>query len=70
MGAISQALDKVRFLAVLKRHLAGPRPPPETATEAWIRFKIRRLEIQQRRSALLLWLLVVTVVVRLFGWGF
>jgi hypothetical protein len=61
---------QARFLAALKRHLAGPQPPPESATEAWTRFKIRRLEAQQRRSARLLWLLVVTVVVRLLGGDF
>ncbi len=61
---------KARFLAALKRHLAGPVPPPAATADAWTRFKIRRLEAQQRRSARLLWLLVVTVVVRLLGGDF
>ncbi len=61
---------KARFLAALKRHLAGPQPPPNSTADPWTRFKISRLEAQQRRSARLLWLLVVTVVVRLLGGDF
>jgi len=65
---------KERFVNSLRQFLppregqsVSPAPEPETASEAWVQFKIRQLEVRQQWFLRLLWLVVAGLAVRLFG---